>query len=356
MGCDLSAESTRWGPLQNVSPVGIFHTDANGRCLSVNVRWCEITGLEAEEALGEGWARAVHPDDRERITERWSRAILEENQAFEAQFRFRRPDGVITPVLAQTLPERDARGRICGYIGATVDLTGQIEAENQLRRLALQLELEQERERRRIAAGLHDEVGQLLAVARAKLGQLIETRADGDAPARAAEIRALVDRAIEQTSTLTFELSSPILRELGLVAAVESLCEKLEEESGVRFRVTAEPEPEALGEDLHIFLYRVVRELCTNVVRHARALCAEVRVYVDEDRIQIIVTDDGEGFDAPQDAKSFGPSGGFGLFAIREISRQLGGDFKIESAPGKQTRCILSVPLSGNAIRVSEKT
>jgi PAS domain S-box-containing protein len=327
-----------------VSPVGIFHTDVDGRCLSVNMRWCEITGLEQGEALGEGWTRAVHPDDRERIIEEWSRATRDD-RAFETKFRFRRPDGAITPVLGQALPKRDTRGRISGFIGVIVDLTGQIEAENKLRCLALQLEVEQERERRRIARGLHDEVGQILAVARAKLGQLIETSADGDVPARAAEIRAFVDRAIEQTSTLTFELSSPILRELGFVAAVESLCEKLGEESGVRFRVTAEPEPERLGEDLDIFLYRVVRELCTNVVRHARALRAEVRVQVDEDRIRIVVTDDGEGFNASQDVKSFGPTGGFGLFAIREISRQLGGHFTIESAPGKQTRSILSVPL-----------
>jgi PAS domain S-box-containing protein len=309
----------------------------------VNTRWCEITGLEPEEAVGEGWAQALHPDDRERITKEWNRATRQDH-AFETKFRFRRSDGAITPVLAQTLPERDTRGRICGFIGAITDLTGQIEAENKLRRLALQLELEQERERRRIATGLHDEVGQVLAVARAKLGQLIEPGAGGDVPARAAEIRALVDRAIEQTRTLTFELSSPVLRELGFVAAVESLCEQLGKESGVRFRVTAEREPETFGEDLHILLYRAARELCTNVVRHARALHAEVRLHVDRDWIRIVVADDGEGFDASQAARSFGPTGGFGLFAIREISRQLGGHFEIESAPGKQTRAVLSVP------------
>jgi signal transduction histidine kinase len=71
-------------------------------------------------------------------------------------------------------------------------------------------------------------------------------------------------------------------------------------------------------------------------------------VYVDANQIQIVVTDDGKGFNASEDAKSFGPTGGFGLFAIREISRQLGGHFKIESAPGKETRSILSVPLYEN--------
>jgi PAS domain S-box-containing protein len=341
----MSAEVAQLSTLKCMSPVGIFHTDAEGRCLAVNSRWCEITGLKLEEALGEGWAQALHPDDSERTTKEWNRATREQDSAFEAKFRFRRPDGTITPVLAQALQERDARGKITGFIGAITDLSGQIEAENKLRRLALQLELEQERERKRIAAGLHDEVGQVLAIARARLGQLIESGTGGDVPAQAAEIRACVDRAIEQTRTLTFELSSTILRELGFVAAIESFCEKLEKESGVQFRVSGEREPETLGEDLQLLLYRVARELCTNVVRHARALRAEVRVHVEGGRIQIIVTDDGEGFNASRDAQSFSPTGGFGLFAIREISRQLGGHFKIESAPGKQTRAALSVPL-----------
>jgi PAS domain S-box-containing protein len=340
----MSDEVTRWRSLRSVSPVGIFRTDADGECLDVNTRWCEITGLEREESLGQGWAKALHPDDHERITKGWSRAIRED-RSFETKFRFQRPGGVVTPVLGQALPERDARGRICFFVGTITDLTEQIETENKLRRLALQLELEQQRERGRIARGLHDEVGQILAVTRAKLGPLIETSAGGDAPARAAEIRTLVDRAIERVRSLTFELSSPVLREIGFVAAVEGFCEQLGKDSGVQFRVTAEREPWMLDEDVPILLYRVVRELCINVVRHARALHAEVLVRVDGDLARIVVVDDGEGFNASQDARSFGPAGGFGLFAIREISRQLGGHFEIKSSPGKHTRAVLSVPL-----------
>jgi signal transduction histidine kinase len=154
-----------------------------------------------------------------------------------------------------------------------------------------------------------------------------------------------VDRAIEEIRALTFELSSPVLQELGLAAALESLCERLGNESGVRFRVEAGVEPESLGEDLRSFLYQAVRELCVNVVRHARAPSAEVRVHCDGDRIQIVVADDGEGFDASPGKRHFSPSGGFGLFAIREMSKQLGGRFEIESSAGKGTRALLSLPL-----------
>ena len=477
----VSADDTRGGLFPSVSPVGLFRTDTDGRCLAVNARWCEIAGLALAEALDEGWAQALHPDDRERVLAEWSRATREA-RGFESEFRFRRPDGVVTQVLAQALPERDTRGRISGFVGAITDLsrrladekelrasrervelallaktegywdwniaTGavhrsphglplpcsppgevvlparflaqrihpedrsrvrdrmvahlegraplyecehrlladsgtwrwnlqrgrvverdaagkplrmlgvdididtrkQAEAEielrnEQLRRLALRLALAEAHERRRIAAGLHDEVGQVLALARAKLGPLVETGARGDVPDRAGEIRALVDRAIQETRALTFELSSPILYELGLVAAVESLCEQLGKESGVGFRVETDGEPELLGEDLRTLLYRAVRELCRNVVKHARAPRAEVRLYTEEDRIRIVVADDGEGFDASEQARHFDTAGGFGLFAIREMCGQVGGSFEIESAAGKGARAILRVPL-----------
>lgn len=227
------------------------------------------------------------------------------------------------------------------HLGAETELEHR---NGQLRRLALELALAQDRERRRIAAGLHDDLGQILAVVRAKLGQLIETAAHGDVPYQAGEIRALVDRVIHATRALTFELSSPILHELGLVAEVESLCERLGKESAVRFAVEGERGPAPLAQDLGILLYRAVRELCLNVVKHARASHALVSVHAEGDRIRIVVTDDGEGFDSAGHAPRFDAAGGFGLFAIREMSGQLGGSFEIDSAPGKGTRAVLSVP------------
>jgi PAS domain S-box-containing protein len=354
----MSAEATRSGPLSSAAPVGIFVADADGSYVSVNAHWCEIAGPKPAEARGAGWCRALHPEDRERVVDEWSRATRED-RAFESEYRFQRPNGAVIRVLGQALPERNDRGKITGFIGTITDLTQhnrfvrrctQCEADHslhndRLRRLALQIALAQEQERSRIATGLHDEVGQLLAIVQAKLGRLVETRAPGDVAAQAGEIRTLVDRAIGETRALTFELSSPVLHQLGLAAALESMGESLGKESGVQFRVEAEPELEPLPEDLRILLYRAARELCTNVVKHARTPRADVHMHVDGDRIRIIVADDGQGFDASEHTPCFSLAGGYGLFTIREISAQMGGTFEIESAPGKGTRATLSVPL-----------
>ena len=354
-----SPEAVESEPLPSVSPVGIFRTDPVGRCLSVNARWCEIAGCVPEEALGEGWAQALHPDDRDRVVEEWNRAT-HENRSHESRFRFQRPDGAIAWVLGQALPERDIHGKITGFIGTVTDLTQHIEAENglrasqaklelrneQLRRLAIKLGLAQERERSRIARGLHDEVGQLLARARLALGKLMRNGAGGDIAAQARAVDALVHGAIGETRSLTFELSSPVLHELGLGAAVESLCERLSEQSGVQFNVEVKTEANSFTEELRILLYQAVRELCANVVKHARAPRAEVYLHADCDRIWIVVDDDGEGFERSNGKPAFTQDGGFGLFAIREMSSQMGGSFEIESAPGNGTFAVLTVPLS----------
>lgn len=380
--CNRFAEGAQWGPVRLigflqrhfiatavecglhscVSPVGILRTDPAGRCLYVNARWSEMAGRPTAEALGGGWLKALHPDDRDRVVEElyWA---TREDCCFESKLRFQRPDGAVSWALGQALPERDTNGKITGYTGAVTDLTRYIQTENelrasktklglrneQLRRLALRLGLTQERERRRIAAGLHDEVGQLLAVARVKLGKLVgklmPTGAHGEVAGDAREIGALVDRTIAQTRSLTFELSSPVLHELGLGPAVESLCEQLDKESGVRFSVEVETEPGLLSEELRILLYQAVRELCGNVVKHARAPRAEVRVHADRDRIRIVVADEGEGFKSATCADNFDQEGGFGLFAIREMSSQMGGSFEIKSTPGKGTSAVLSVPI-----------
>jgi PAS domain S-box-containing protein len=329
----------------------------------VNARWSEMAGRPAAEALGGGWLKALHPDDRDRVVEELYRATRED-RCFESKFRFQRPDGAVSWALGQALPERDIHGSITGFTGAVTDLTQYIHTENelrasktklglrneQLRRLALRLGLTQERERRRIAAGLHDEVGQLLAVARVKLeklvGKLMPTGAHGEVAADAREIGALVDRAIRETRSLTFDLSSPVLHELGLGPAVESLCEQLDKESGVRFSVKVNTESGSISEELRVLLFQAVRELCANVVKHARAPHAEVRVHADRDRIRIVVADEGKGFDSSKHAHNFDQQGGFGLFAIREMSSQMGGSFEIESTPGEGTSAALSVPLS----------
>ena len=122
----------RFQTLADTSPVGIFRTDAQGQTTYVNPRWCGISGLSATEAMGDGWLRAVHPEDREKLAQGWQ-AATEAQSISKTDYRFVRPDGSISWVMGQAVPEKDDAGRVVGYVGTITDITERKRAEDALR-------------------------------------------------------------------------------------------------------------------------------------------------------------------------------------------------------------------------------
>ena len=129
----LRAEERRYQTLAEISPVGIFRTDAQGQTTYVNPRWRQITGISAGDALGKGWLRAVHPQDREQVAQNWHEAVQAPHSS-TADYRFVRPDGTVAWVMGQAVPEKDDAGRVIGYVGTITDITEKKELEARLLR------------------------------------------------------------------------------------------------------------------------------------------------------------------------------------------------------------------------------
>ncbi len=127
----LAESEKRYHVLTEISPVGIFHTDATGYTTYVNPRWCQIAGMSHEQALGNGWFNAVHPADRQQLTDGWKKAVDKHSISF-SEYRFLRPDGSIAWVLGMAVPEINAAGEIIGYAGTTTDITERIVAEQEI--------------------------------------------------------------------------------------------------------------------------------------------------------------------------------------------------------------------------------
>ncbi|HAX80259.1 MAG TPA: hypothetical protein DCY88_31595 [Cyanobacteria bacterium UBA11372] len=134
----LRASEYRYQTLANLSPVGIFHTDAQSRCLYVNNRWCEITGISLEPAMRHGWMHAIHPDDRSRVQTHWYRCT-QENLPFATETRFQRPDGSCLWAFVQAVAQQGNDGQVLGYIGTVTDITYRVESEQALRRNAAEI-------------------------------------------------------------------------------------------------------------------------------------------------------------------------------------------------------------------------
>lgn len=128
----LLESEQRYQVLAEASPVGIFHADNQGRCLYVNQRWCELVGMSAGAACGDGWLAHLHPEDRERVISCWHDAV-ENRSSLQMEYRYLRPDQSIVWVFAQASPQHDSHGGSESFIGTITDISDRVASEKRLR-------------------------------------------------------------------------------------------------------------------------------------------------------------------------------------------------------------------------------
>jgi PAS domain S-box-containing protein len=220
--------------------------------------------------------------------------------------------------------------------------------QTQLRRLSSALVQTEERERRRLSTAIHDSVGQTLAAAKIKLGAIRSLLPVSSQAGQIDEVCDLISSAIRETRTLTFELSLPVLYEIGLQPALEWLAEQIKRKFGLQVVIEGDGCDRSLSVPDRVFLFQAVRELCYNAVKHARATRVVVSIHDDDNAgiIQCEIADDGIGCDVAKPSGVLGNEMGFGLFSIREQLRQYGGTLTLETSAGNGTRVVLRLPMN----------
>jgi len=249
-------------------------------------------------------------------------------------------------------------GHLLGSWSTAIDITERklaeqaiLQHQQQLRSLATELCIVEERERRRLATILHDDICQLLVSSKMTVDlELAGSLSDEVRPAFE-KIGTWLEQAMEQARDLTFDLSTPMLYELGLSKAIDEwLTEKIEHEQGMPVTFVDQGIAQTIGEDISAFVFRSIRELTFNAVKHAQADHLTVTLGQDDNRIVIEVRDDGIGFNTETIGKD-STKGGFGLFSIKERLEYMGGEFSMDSDGVHGTRIVLSVPTEMNEKR-----
>jgi signal transduction histidine kinase len=215
------------------------------------------------------------------------------------------------------------------------------QARAEMQRLSARLVAAQEDERRSISRELHDEVGQALTGMRVEMANLSTLMRAGDANAVAAktdEIKQMVEDSLGVVRNMALLLRPSMLDDLGLVPALEWQAREVSKRSGVRVNVEAGQVSEDLPEEHKTCIYRVVQEALHNCIRHAGARSVTVTVRQSPEELSLSVEDDGKGFDVRRER-------GLGLIGIEERVANLGGNFAVESAPGRGSRLRISLPL-----------
>ncbi|MFZ2629998.1 MAG: AAA family ATPase [Desulfosalsimonadaceae bacterium] len=214
----------------------------------------------------------------------------------------------------------------------------------QLRSLSSEVSLAEERERRRIASDLHDRIGHALANASMKLRLVKDSVSSNDVSKHIDAIHLLIDQSIQDTQTLTFELSPPILYDLGLEAALDWLTEQTQHQHDIQVDFIDDMTPKPIDESLRILLFQATRELLHNVVKHARATKVSVGISRENTFVRIVIEDNGVGFEATKKETGV-KKGGFGLFSIQERLKHQGGSLEITPGPHTGSRVTIVSPM-----------
>jgi PAS domain S-box-containing protein len=340
------------------SPIGISMADTQLRYLDSNPSFQRMLGYSGTELKAKSVRDVTHPEDYARNVQLCDELLAGTREQFSMEKRFIPRNGALTWGRITVLLIRGADGAPHHFTSIVEDITERrrseerelqeeralLEATHKLQALTRQLVEADELQRRRIAAELHDRVGQNLSALNINLDIALGMLggAQPELKLRLADSLSLVEGTLQTIENLMAELRPPLLDEYGLAAALGLHVEEFSKRHGVRVEVR---DPEELGRSLRpeaaIALFRIAQESLVNVAKHAEATQVRIVLARQDNGAVLSITDDGRGFDV-HDRLSHRTR--WGVTTMQERAAALGGVLHVESSPGAGTTVRATVP------------
>jgi PAS domain S-box-containing protein len=334
---------------------GIAITDARGNILSVNNALIHMCAFSKEELVGQH-SSVLTIDDKE-----MRKSILTKTgELYEKGFTFyeakhKTREGGDIDVECNNAMIKDREGNYIAGVSIVRDITKRkaeeeklINYQRQLKSLTSELIISEQKERQYFADFLHDEIGQQLFATRLQLEQLKGSLSSVENCKTLEKALHNLYQIMNQSRSLTTELSSPILKQLGLAKALEWLAEQAYKKYDIVVSFEDDKQEKPLDDYVKTLLYQSVSELLTNVAKHAKTKQASISIKKDNSNVRVCIEDDGVGFPYPSEDSSTVKTEGFGLFRIKERLEPLGGQLEIESKANRGTNITIVVPLYSN--------
>ena len=331
---------------EKVAKLGSWRYDyaTDSFTLSPNMR--RILGIGPDDPWSSElyWSR-VPAADRARAQAIFERATAE-RKPFEFVARFAPMNGGMAHLYTRGITFCDASGELTHRVGVVQDITEQLRAEEDLRRLSQQLLRARDDDRRRIARELHESAGQSLAALKMTLGRLRQVLGVGTEAARSllASSVELADAAVREVRTVSYLMHPPMLDDAGLGPALHWYARGFTERSGIQVEVDVPAKLPRQSQELETTVFRIVQEALTNVHRYSGSRTAQIRIACQDGEICAEVRDQGCGLPPPSRSRGGAEAMGVGIAGMRERVKQLNGSFAIESAPGQGTTVRVTLP------------
>jgi signal transduction histidine kinase len=274
---------------------------------------------------------------------------LKTHEPFSVFYRVLKPGGEVRLVHARGAVVTDEQGNVIRVHGAAQDVTERKRAEEVLQTFSKRLIEAQEAERRRVARELHDEIGQTLTAIKINLQTVGQSAETLSLAPRLKESVAIIDRALEQVRDLSLDLRPSLLDDLGLVAALRWYVDRESRRAGLVPELVADLSATPLPPELETACFRITQEALTNVVRHSQARRVWVTVRQRGEELQLVIRDDGLGFDVSDVRGRRASAESIGLQGMQERALILGGRIEITSTHSQGTEIRATFPLKSGA-------
>jgi len=334
-------------------PHALYECDRQGVITLTNSAYSKITGYSTDELVGMHIRELMAPGPQKEEVDSYFEQLAREQPAptpYLAQNLTK--DGQLIDIEVNWNYRLNGEDQVVGFVCILSDITHRKKAETklldyqrQLKSLAHQLILARQQEKRHIAELLHEDLGQCLAFCKMKMQIALASVSEAAVADELETACETLTQSMDHIKNLTYELRSPILKELGFDKAVGAwLKEDIEGRHNIKTVLMTDCQTKTMDENLKSLLFRSIRELVTNSVKHANPTQIQVHIKRVDRQISVCVEDDGDGFDA--EAQDIYAKKGFGLFSIRERLDYSGGCLELVSLPGQGCKATLNVPAS----------
>lgn len=346
---DLALSEARYQSLFAEAGDAILVFDSEGKVASANRAAGVLTGYSNAELPGMPAASLLVPGDKGAPGK--DGPILFPPSG-ELRLRTREGSGIYVEAVSTTLP---GSGVLLTQ-SILRDITARRHRELGLRAFVHQVTMAQEEERKRIARELHDETAQNLALLRRELQESIRAQpeAGSETGRRLGRAYDLAGETLQGVRRFTSNLRPPVLDDLGMVPALETLVSEMTLETGGATPLEVSGTPRRLEPEAELMLFRIVQEALRNAQKHARATRIAVSVRFNEASVDIAVSDNGKGFDTTGVSSVGSSEGHLGLAGMQERAGLLGADMGVESQPGRGTKVWLHYPTGGRTLSNAE--
>ena len=313
----------------------------DGTIFYCNGRLGEMIEMDCEKLVGTAFHNLIVPEEQHRFEELFRNAGA---HGIREEFHLQTSAGNRVPVQLSMYPL--GTGEMSGIAILATDIRERIQAEEKIRSLASELTRAEQEERHRISQVLHDDLQQRLFALKAQLSFLkdmnLKDPDSADAYREFDQIQESLSESIAVTRNLSIDLSPIVLQGEGLTEAMTWLAFRMKEQYGLHVELEAKERFNHLDNHVRMLLFRSVRELLFNVVKHAGVLHATVTLERMEKNSRITVGDDGKGFEADVVMKN--PQVAHGLLIIQDRLNLLGCHMDITSRPNEGTQIVIEIP------------